>query len=111
MTREEIEQNYPEDKLLFADGFDDAILGVAQQFNSLSVAYDKDKVLGILMARDKMTRDDAEEYFSFNIIGSYVGEHTPSFIYKSSGIEEGIIRGIETSKRIKELNRKNKQIL
>ena len=30
MTREEIEQNYSEDKLLFADGFDDAILGVAQ---------------------------------------------------------------------------------
>ena len=112
MTREEIEQNYPEDKLLFADGFDEAIIGVAQQFNSLSVAYDKDKCISILMTQDEeMTIDDAEEYFSFNIIGSYVGEHTPSFIYKSNGIEEGIIRGIETSKRIKELNRKNKQIL
>jgi len=84
ITRKDIEENYPEDKLLFADGFDDAIVGVSHQFNSLSVAYDKNKVLGILMARDEeMTRDDAEEYFSFNIIGSYVGEHTPSFIYKS----------------------------
>ena len=84
MTREEIEQNYSEDKLLFADGFDDAIVGVSQQFNSLSVAYDKDKCISILMTQDEeMTIDDAEEYFSFNIIGSYVGEHTPSFIYKS----------------------------
>ena len=84
ITRKNIEENYPEDKLVFADGFDDAIVGVSHQFNSLSVAYDKNKVLGILMAGDEeMTRDDAEEYFSFNIIGSYVGEHTPSFIYKS----------------------------
>jgi len=111
MTREEIEQNYPEDKLLFADGFDEAIIGVAQQFNSLSVAYDKEKCIDILMTRDKMIMIDAEEYFNFNVINSWVGKHTPSFIYKSNGIEEGIIRGIETSKRIKELNRKNKQIL
>jgi len=83
MTREEIEENYSEDKLLFADGFDDAIVGVSHQFNSLSVAYDKDKCIDILMARDKMTRDDAEEYFNFNVINSWVGEHTPSFIYKS----------------------------
>ena len=83
MTREEIEQNYPEDKLLFADGFDNAIVGVSHQFNSLSVAYDKNKCIGILMAEDEaMTRDDAEEYFNHNIIGSYVGKHTPSFIYK-----------------------------
>ena len=111
MTREEIEQNYSEDKLLFADGFDEAIIGVAQQFNSLSVAYDKDKCISILMTQDEeMTIDDAEEYFSFNIIGSYVGKHTPSFIYKSNGIEEGIIRGIETQRHIEQLN-KNKQIL
>ncbi len=83
ITRKNIEENYPEDKLLFADGFDDAIVGVSHQFNSLSVAYDKNKCIGILMARDEeMTIDDAEEYFSFNIIGSYVGKHTPSFIYK-----------------------------
>jgi len=107
ITRKDIEENYSEDKLLFADGFDDAIVGVSQQFNSLSVAYDKDKCISILMTQDEeMTRDDAEEYFNFNVINSWVGEHTPSFIYKSNGIEEGIIRGIETSKRIKELNRR-----
>lgn len=81
MIRKKIEENYPESKLLFADGFDDAIIGVTQQFNSLSVAYDKDKCIDILIAKDNMTIDDAEEYFNYNIIGSYVGEHTPSFIY------------------------------
>ena len=107
MIREEIEQNYPEEKLLFADGFDEAIIGVAQQFNSLSVAYDKDKCISILMTQDEeMTIDDAEEYFNFNVINSWVGKHTPSFIYKSSEIDEGVIRGIETERYIEQLNKK-----
>ena len=27
-----------------------------------------------------MTTDEAEEYFEFNVIGSYVGELTPCFL-------------------------------
>ena len=32
---------------------------------------------------DGMTMDEAEEYFHFNVLGSYVGEYTPVFIYVS----------------------------
>ena len=78
MNRKEIAEQYPE--LLVADGFDKAILGVSQQFNSLSVAYDRNKCIEILMTRDNMTQLEAVEYFEFNVVGSYVGEHTPSFI-------------------------------
>jgi hypothetical protein len=78
MNRKEIAENYPE--LLVADGFDKAILGVSQQFNSLSVAYDRNKCIEILMTRDNMTQLEAVEYFEYNVIGSYMGEHTPSFI-------------------------------
>ena len=78
MNRKEIAEQYPE--LLVADGFDEAILGVSQQFNSLSVAYDRNKCIEILMTRDNMTQLEAVEYFEFNVVGSYVGEHTPSFI-------------------------------
>ena len=78
MNRKEIAENYPE--LLVADGFDKAILGVSQQFNSLSVAYDRNKCIEILMTRDNMTQLEAIEYFEFNVVGAYVGEHTPSFI-------------------------------
>jgi len=78
MNRKEIAEQYPE--LLVADGFDKAILGVSQQFNSLSVAYDRNKCIEILMTRDNMTQLEAVEYFEYNVIGSYMGKHTPSFI-------------------------------
>jgi len=78
MNRKEIAEQYPE--LLVADGFDEAILGVSQQFNSLSVAYDRNKCIEILMTRDNMTQLEAVEYFEYNVIGSYMGKHTPSFI-------------------------------
>ena len=78
MNRKEIELTYQDIPLLFADGFDKAIVGVSQQFNSLSVAYDKRKCIEIL--KKDMSEDEAMEYFDFNIVGAYVGEHTPSFI-------------------------------
>ena len=78
MNRKEIELTYQDTPLLFADGFDKAIVGVSQQFNSLSVAYDKRKCIEIL--KKDMSEDEAMEYFDFNIVGAYVGEHTPSFI-------------------------------
>ena len=78
MNRKEIEETYQDTPLLFADGFDKAIVGVSQQFNSLSVAYDKSKCIEIL--KKDMSEDEAMEYFDFNIVGAYVGEHTPSFI-------------------------------
>lgn len=64
----------------FADGFDDAIIGVAQRFGMPPVAaYDYEQVIGKLMA-DGMDRDAAEEFFEFNIIGAWVGDTTPVFI-------------------------------
>jgi len=64
---------------LFADGFDDAIIGVARGFGeSPVVAYDRAKCIEILM--QDMPEDEAEEFFSFNVIGAYVGESTPIFI-------------------------------
>ena len=78
VKRKQIEENYPDSELLFADGFDDAIIGVAQQFNTMSVAYNRDKCIEILMK--DMDQLEAIEYFEFNVIGAYVGEHTPTFI-------------------------------
>ena len=67
------------DGLLFADGFDDAILGVAERIGMEAVvAYSTPKIIEIL-ARE-MSEDEALEYFEFNILGAYVGERTPIFI-------------------------------
>ena len=78
MNRKEIAEQYPE--LLVADGFDKAIIGVSTSFNKMSVAYDTNKCINILVRRDKMSREEAIEYFEYNVVGSYVGDHTPSFI-------------------------------
>lgn len=67
-------------ELLFLDGHDNAIIGVARQFTKYSVAYDKTKVIDNLCLQGDMDREEALEFFEFNIVGSYVGEHTPTFV-------------------------------
>lgn len=65
-------------EILFCDGYDDAIIGLGRCFNEFKVVYDRSKIIEILMK--DMTREEAEEFFEFNIVGSYVGEATPVFI-------------------------------
>ena len=80
MTREEVAE-YNEEALL-CDGLDEAIIGVAERINLGPVAaYSVEKIIEILMGRDEMTYEEAYEFFSYNIIGSWMGENTPVFIY------------------------------
>ena len=65
---------------LFADGFEDALIGYVQVFSHGPVAlYDREKCIRILMRRDSMTREVAEEFFCLNVQGAWVGENTPAF--------------------------------
>ena len=66
---------------LTADGFDDAIIGYSvSTIRPHIVIYDVDKCIQILMDRDGMTRDEAEEYLSFNTLCAWVGESTPMYV-------------------------------
>jgi hypothetical protein len=82
MKRQEIleyVENYnPEEAVFLADGFDEAFLGIGQQFNRFFAVYDRFKCIQIL-SKD-MTLEEAEEYFDFNVVGAYVGENTPVFV-------------------------------
>jgi hypothetical protein len=79
MTREEISEINPE--ALICDGFDDAIIGIAERINlGPVVAYSVSKILDIMVERDGMTYEDAIEFYEYNILGSWVGENTPIFI-------------------------------
>ena len=61
--------------------FDAAIVGVADRIGMETVVvYDTSKVIDILCERDGMDREQATEFYEFNIIGAYVGERTPMFI-------------------------------
>jgi hypothetical protein len=76
MNRQYINDHYPD--LTVLDGFDDAIIGVAERIDLVAVCYDYAKIIAQLM--QDMTEEDAIEYFDFNILGAYVGEHTPIFL-------------------------------
>jgi len=69
----------PDEKVLLADGFEEAIIGVGRQYtNAPCVIYDKEKCIEIL-TKD-MSYEEAVEYFDFNVEQAYVGEATPMFI-------------------------------
>lgn len=76
----------PEEPLV-ADGFDDAIIGVARRCGQPDlVAYSVAKALEILML-DGATYADAVDYFEFNVVGAWHGEGTPIWVYEG-GIDE-----------------------
>jgi hypothetical protein len=84
MTGTEIKEYLSEnnDEVMFADGFEDALIGLAHgACRTPVVCYDLRKCIQILVERDGMTEEDAEEYINFNVTGAYVGELTPLFIY------------------------------
>ena len=75
--RLELENLFPE--ALFADGFDEAIIG--WEASSCVVVYDYFKCMNVLMERDGMTKHEAHEYMEFNVVSAYVGDFTPSFVH------------------------------
>jgi hypothetical protein len=69
-----------DEQLMFADGHDEAILGVAERDGEWIVVYDTAKIINGLRRRDGMTRDEAEEFYAFNIAQAWLGGPTPLFI-------------------------------
>jgi hypothetical protein len=72
-----------DEDILLADGFEEALVGFVDGWVGGSrgqvALYDREKCIQILVKRDKMTEEEAEEYFEFNTAGAYVGEKTPVF--------------------------------
>lgn len=74
--RDDLVDTFDEEGLMFADGFDDAILGVCS--SSYRVIYSVEKMIKILMD-EGMEYIDAIEHLSFNVVNAYVGEKTPIY--------------------------------
>lgn len=69
-------------EILFADGFDSALMGHVERCNQPPIAvYDVEKCIRAL-ERQGMARDEAEEYFEFNVAGAWVGDRTPAWFYR-----------------------------
>ena len=74
--KEQLIEQYFDEKLLFVDGFDEAIIGFDS--NSMRVVYSKQKMIEIM--ENEMPLDEAIEYLEFNTFCAYVGEQTPIFM-------------------------------
>lgn len=83
MTRDEIAEFNEELLMLDPSYFDKAIVGVVTNVKNQAVCYDVNKIIKILMKEDKMSEEEAREYFEFNILGAWVGEYTPMYLEKS----------------------------
>lgn len=64
--------------MIRADGFDDCIIGKDSKERAV---YDAEAMLDTLMIRDDMTREEAEDFFWYNIDGSNIGELTPIYVF------------------------------
>lgn len=82
MTREELVGEADDEELMFLDPstLDVAIIGATMPSPGRPsfVVYDYEKVIGVFM--EDMPREEAEEFFEFNTLGSWVGARTPVFV-------------------------------
>lgn len=67
---------------LYPTGFEDAIVGYVEGTGvSPRILLNREKCVRMLMENsDRCDRDEAEEYFDFNVLGSYFGERSPCFV-------------------------------
>ena len=74
--RERIAEIDPEILVLDPEGLDVAIIGMAED----RVVYCASKLIEALMEVHEWDREDAEEWYEFNILGAWMGEKTPIYM-------------------------------
>ena len=72
---EQIIDRYPDESFPKADGFDEAIIGVAEPTRRL--VYSVSKCIAIIEFDYNMTRTEAIKYLYFNVCEAFIGEKTP----------------------------------
>lgn len=77
-------------EVLFADGLDDAVIGLTRDAKSgaYRVVYDTHRVIQVLMNDQGFDYDDACEHLEVNIVGAYVGDGTPVWSFLPAIEEE-----------------------
>jgi hypothetical protein len=71
------------ERALFADGLDDAVVGLTRDIKSgeYRVVYDINRVLNLLQNDQGMSYDDAVEHLEHNIVGAHLGDLTPVWMF------------------------------
>ena len=76
--REELQSHY-DTELLFADDWDDCIIGVSNDFGKLRVVYSVSSMVDQLMSYGD-TYHEAIDYLEYNTLNTWVGENTPIYV-------------------------------
>ncbi len=72
-----------EERLVKANGLEDAIIGVGSRINMPDVLiYSYNKCVKIFMEKEGWTHEEAVEWMDFNVVGAWVGETTPIFVHE-----------------------------
>lgn len=77
---EKIIENFPDEKILVADGYDDCVIGYEFK-DTIRLIYSVKLIIDKLIREDGMDEIDAIEHFDYNIGGAWVGEQTPIFCH------------------------------
>jgi len=68
--------------VVFADGFDDAIIGIMRIDGAMRVVYDKWAMVNVMRAQEtELSFESVVEFLEYNTWGSYVGPNTPIYMY------------------------------
>jgi hypothetical protein len=68
-----------EESVMFADGLEEAFIGIGYQFNDPIAIYSKSKAIQCFIG-EGMDEEQAYEYFNYNVAGANVGGATPIFL-------------------------------
>ena len=68
-----------DETILLADGLESAFMGIGRQFTHPVAIYSYKKTIRVLKGMG-MTKEEAIEYFDFNIAQAFVGDNTPVFL-------------------------------
>lgn len=78
---EKILKAFPDTPFITIDGFDNAVIGVRFIEDGSHLEYDFEGIISELLKRDGMTRDEAVDYFYFNIESLAGMTNGPLFIF------------------------------
>ena len=81
IDREDLMRQLEESDALLADGFEDALIGLVERAGGMGpvALYDLDKCRDVLMQRDEMTWEGAQEFLDANVTCAWVGDGTPCY--------------------------------
>ena len=72
-----------DERLVKANGLEDAIIGVGSRMNMPDVLiYSYNKCVKIFMEKEGWTHEEAIEWMDYNVVGAWVGDTTPIFVHE-----------------------------